>query len=114
MTRWEKERLAEQLKFFGAKKTEFISVYAKKPRILCKAKAKQLVSASYTAGQAQLSALYQTQINKGIERRLFGCNQMALAQRAMSNQLGYAQAIGMQNHGLSGGLGGIFGAGSYR
>jgi len=38
MTRWQKERLTEQLKFFGAKKTKFISVYARKPRILCKAK----------------------------------------------------------------------------
>lgn len=28
-----KERLQEQLKFFGAKKTRFISCYAKKPRV---------------------------------------------------------------------------------
>tara|TARA_R110000764_G_scaffold210378_1_gene296307 strand:- start:40 stop:333 length:294 start_codon:yes stop_codon:yes gene_type:complete len=89
MTRWKKERLAEQLKFFGAKKTEFISVYAKKPRILCKAKAKQLVSASHATGQAtrqaQLSALYQ--INRGIERGAFGFNQMTQAQSALYNGL---------------------------
>ena len=85
MTKWKKERLAEQLKFFGAKKTEFISVYAKKPRILCKAKAKQLVSASHAAGQAKLSALYQTQINKNVERSAFRCYQMARAQSALCN-----------------------------
>ena len=33
---YEKERLNEQLKFFDAKKTKFISIYAKKPRILMK------------------------------------------------------------------------------
>ena len=33
-----KQSLAEQLKFFGAKKQGFISVYAKKPRVLCKVK----------------------------------------------------------------------------
>ena len=87
MARWKKERLAEQLKFFGAKKTEFISVYAKKPRILCKAKAKQLVSASHADGQAQLSTLYQTQINRGIERSAFGFSQMAQAQSALYNGL---------------------------
>lgn len=87
MTRWKKERLAEQLKFFGAKKTEFISVYAKKPRILCKAKAKQLVGASHTAGQTRLSTLYQTQINRGIERSAFGFNQMVQAQSALYNGL---------------------------
>jgi hypothetical protein len=30
---YKKQRLAEQLKFFGAKKTKFISCYAKKPRV---------------------------------------------------------------------------------
>ena len=36
---WKKKiALAEQLKFFGASKVDFISVYAKKPRILCKVK----------------------------------------------------------------------------
>jgi hypothetical protein len=35
-----KEALAEQLKFFGAKKQRFISVYASKPRILVKVKVK--------------------------------------------------------------------------
>ncbi|HHZ69296.1 MAG TPA: hypothetical protein EYN54_03225 [Methylococcaceae bacterium] len=38
MTNWEKERLTEQLKFFGAKKTKFISCYAKKPRVRIKVK----------------------------------------------------------------------------
>ena len=102
MTRWRKERLAEQLKFFGAKKTEFISVYAKKPRILCKAKVKQLVSASHAAGQAQLSALYQTQINKGIERSALGFNQMAQAQSTLCS--GFDQGLLYQ-----GNMRGIFG-----
>lgn len=90
MTRWKKERLAEQLKFFGAKKTKFISVYAKKPRILCKDESKQAVSAPGAARQAQLSWLYQAQVNRGIERGLLGFNQMAQAQMAMSQQ---SQAI---------------------
>ena len=33
-----KERLQEQLKFFGAKKTRFISCYAKKPKVRVKNK----------------------------------------------------------------------------
>ena len=108
MTRWKKERLAEQLKFFGAKKTEFISVYAKKPRIRYKAKVKQVVSASYTAEQAGLSALYQAQTNRGIEMRALGFNQMAQAQSAMSNQFsGQLGDIGNQSalcNGLNQGL----------
>lgn len=103
MTRWRKERLAEQLKFFGAKKTEFISVYAKKPRILCKAKAKQLVSASHAAGQAQLSALYQTQINRGIERSTLGFNQMAQAQSALCNGFNQAYLYQGNTRGIFGG-----------
>ncbi len=35
-----KESLSEQLKFFGAKKQKFISVYAKKPRIRVEVKTK--------------------------------------------------------------------------
>lgn len=37
MNNWfEKKRLSEQLKFFGAKKTKFVSCYASKPRISMK------------------------------------------------------------------------------
>ena len=91
MTKWKKERLTEQLKFFGAKKTEFISVYAKKPRIRYKVKVKQVVSASYAAEQEGLSALYQAQINRGVERSLFGFNQMAQAQGSLCN--GFNQGL---------------------
>ena len=39
MFKWHKKsKLSEQLKFFGAKKQGFISVYAKKPRIRVKVK----------------------------------------------------------------------------
>lgn len=41
MNNWQwkkKEALQEQLKFFGAKKQEFISIYAKKPKVRVKVK----------------------------------------------------------------------------
>lgn len=34
--KYKKQRLKEQLEFFAAKKTKFVSVYAKKPKILIK------------------------------------------------------------------------------
>ena len=111
MTRWEKERLTEQLKFFGAKKTRFISCYAKKPRILCKVKVTN-IPMQYGA-ERQLANLYQDQLNRCIERSFLGYNQMAQAQMAMSHQLGCGQLGNMQNHGLAGGLGGLFGMGGY-
>ena len=81
MTNWKKGRLAEQLKFFGAKKLRFISCYAKKPRIICKAKVNQ--SASSIAMKAriddhmQMAALYQEHVGRGTQNSAFGFNQMA-------------------------------------
>jgi len=113
---WKKRvELVKQLKFFGAKKLTFISEYARKPRVLIKAKAifdydaerlrgeayiRDNIKASEVARQAQASALYQTQLDRGIQGSVFGYIQRAAAQQAM----GQAQSAG--------GLGGPDGLGS--
>lgn len=118
MTNWEKERLAEQLKFFGAKKTKFISVYAKKPRIVCKVKVKSsALSDAIQArhyGNRQIAALYQSQLQGGA----FAFNQMMsaqqatqqAAQQAVRGSIGYANGyMGLSGLGQFGGLGGLGG-----
>ena len=97
-----KSRLSEQLKYFGYCGKRFVSEYASKPRIVCKVKVKRVASASCVARQAQLSALYQTQLNRGLERSYLGYNQMAHAQMARSHQLGCGQSGGLQTHGVAG------------
>ena len=82
MTRWQKERLKKQLEFFGAKKTRFISCYAKKPRIKLKIepKADALCRQQAIAQQALVDArgiaLYQQQTQLVIQNSAFGINQM--------------------------------------
>lgn len=102
MNNWQwkkKATLAEQLKFFGAKKQKFISVYAKKPRILVKVKEsadeallrigkeQQAERASSRSAEinreSQLASLYQQQIQMGTQRSSVGCSQMAVAQQGM-------------------------------
>ena len=87
-----KEALSEQLKFFGAKKQGFVSVYAKKPRILCKVKSKGAVALGGLAGASNrigndvdrhMSALYQCQMMQGIQNSVQGYSQLAMAQSAM-------------------------------
>ena len=104
MTRWQKERLAEQLKFFGAKKTKFISVYARKPRILCKAKVNQ--SAASMAERRGQSGIDQQRALQEL------CNAQYL-RGTQNNPLGFAQASQLQamaqmaNIGVSNGLMGM-------
>lgn len=96
MTNWEKERLAEQLKFFGAKKTKFISVYAKKPRIVCKAK---VTSTPMQYGSERyLGNLYQDQLNRGIQNSQFGFLQMSAARDAQFQSMSQTANLGL--HGL--------------
>jgi hypothetical protein len=96
MGRWSKERLAEQLKFFGAKKIGFISCYAKKPRILMvnTKKIEYKVNASEVARQSHILSLYQNQLDRGLQNSHIGYMQMAVAQR-------------QQQMGLMGGLVGM-------
>lgn len=118
MTRWQKKRLADQLKFFGAKKTKFISVYARKPRILCKVKVKQsAASLAEMRGQADLNQqralqdLYNDQFLRGTQNTSAGFNSMIQAQTGISNQL---NSIGAPSAcGAFGGLGGLFGMGGF-
>lgn len=55
-----KSKLTEQLKFFGAKKQGFISVYAKKPRILVKPEVKGVfrVDEPYKMGKGDVLRRY--------------------------------------------------------
>lgn len=83
--RWKRKALlAEQLKFFGAKKQKFISVYAKKPRILCKVKAKARSNAAFQ--HQQLSEMYQQQMNRGLQGSAYGYNQMVALQQAQGRR----------------------------
>ena len=110
---WKKRaELVKQLKHFGVKKLTFISEYAKKPRILIKAKAifdydaerlrgevyiRENMKASEVARQAQASALYQTQLDRGIQGSVFGYHQMATDQQAIGQaQLGGLCGLGSQ------------------
>ncbi len=122
MTRWQKERLTEQLKFFGAKKTKFISCYAKKPRIVCRVKL-DLPNVDASArdngnyAREQLSLLYGEQLGRGVQNSALGFNQMAVAQQAQQMGLHPNSLIGtgQSNHGLGGacGIGGLIGMGGY-
>lgn len=104
MTNWEKERLSEQLKFFGAKKTKFISVYAKKPRVrMANAEiavykshftGRQKAIAAQAVADARSMALYQQQTQLGMQGSGFGFNQMQQLNglMGMSNGADMAQA----------------------
>ena len=99
-----KERLSEQLQFFKAKKTKFISVYAKKPRILINQSTPKM--RGYNKSPDALEALYQSQMMRGIQNSALGCVQMSAA--------GQAQAAGQaasQNCLLSFGGAGLSGLG---
>ena len=94
-------RRDEQFKFFGYKPKRFISVYAKKPRIVYRAKVKQ--SASSAAMQAGIcaarqsqayAALYKNQLNRGMQGSVFGFNQMAVAQQVLQLGLHTNRLIG--------------------
>jgi len=77
MTNWfDKKRLAEQLKFFGASKQGFISCYAKKPRI--KVAIKSTANPSKVVTDEYLRALCQNQIATA---------QAGIGQAVMGNQL---------------------------
>ncbi len=52
-----KSRLNSQLKFFGCKSKRFISVYAKKPRILVKPKSSRADIIRFSAGERELEAM---------------------------------------------------------
>jgi|GEM_PF-3023585 len=94
--RWyEKKRLTEQLKFFNYKPKRFISVYAKKPRILVKEKTYRIDLRSQTMIASMQSQIYtgmQNTHNAYLQREAMLANQQA--------------AIGSQGQGLSSGLGG--------
>jgi hypothetical protein len=95
MTRWQKERLAEQLKFFGAKKTKFISVYARKPRILCKVKVKaERQEQSGLDQQRALQELYNAQYLRGTQNSFLGLAQTSQLQ-AMTQAGSMAVASGL-------------------
>lgn len=96
MFEWHKKsKLAEQLKFFGARKQGFISVYAKKPRILVKPKVDDRALINLGKWRAE-SVLYNAQMDR----------QMNINKRGSLSNL-YAQ--GMQNVGM-GGYGGFYGS----
>ena len=113
MTRWQKERLAEQLKFFGAKKKRFISCYAKKPRILCKVKVKRTISKDniteidYIKSKSdyldrQMEGLRRQQLGMGMQGSQHAFLQMTAAGQASQRQ---SQAMFLAaNAGLSSGL----------
>ena len=89
MFEWHKKsKLAEQLKFFGAKKQGFISVYAKKPRILVKPKVDDRALINLGKWRAE-SALYNAQVDR----------QMSINKQGSLPNL-YAR--GMQNVGMGG------------
>lgn len=127
MTKWQKERLTEQLKFFGAKKTKFISVYAKKPRIVCRAKVKQVSSnrfiresIGFDNKEIQLAALYNQQRQMGIHNSSLGYSQMAAMNHAHTtinnaNMCASNAAMSQASHGLGGacGVGALIGMGGY-
>ena len=122
---WKKRaELVKQLEFFGVKKLTFISEYAKKPRILIKAKAEAGYDAErYRFGwddprgederlrgeafikenikRARLSALYGQQQAMGMQNSTLGYSQMALAQQSMTD-MGQAQLGGLGSQ-LAGG-----------
>lgn len=96
--KWEwkrKSELAEQLKFFGAKKKKFVSVYAKKPRILIKTKAKAKADNYLRVANIdrELSALHQHQRLLGAADRSYAYQQMAAAQLGATG-LGQAVSAG--------------------
>lgn len=71
MKNWnDKKRLAEQLKFFGAKKRGFISCYAKKPRIKVAIEDPFKVDVKFGEGAIRACAAFKI-------------NQMALVQASM-------------------------------
>jgi len=121
MTRWQKERLAEQLKFFGAKKTKFISVYARKPRILCKVKVKQsAASLAERRGQVDLNQqralqdLYNAQYLRGAQNTSAGFSSMAQTKMDISNRLNSIGALSACGaFGAFGGVGGVVGIGGF-
>ena len=97
---WKKKAaLSEQLKFFGAKKQRFVSVYAKKPRIRIKVNRKPRTSGavSFSVQAEQLSSLYQRQSQLGCIRNGIGSNDIAAAQQSMyiTSPLGAAMAGGL-------------------
>jgi len=98
MNNWhEKKRLADQLEFFNHKPKRFISCYARKPRILIKVKSiATLNPATNLDRERQLSALYQSQLDRGIQRGAQGYQQMAIAQMAAAQM--------QSNNALCGGL----------
>lgn len=102
----ESEERTKQLKFFGAKKTSFISIYAKKPRvrISCNIKSDTPTTTRHDA----LLSLYNAQMQAGIERSSAGYNQMALAQQSMGNAAsGQYNGLGVFDAGLYALIGGI-------
>lgn len=93
-------RLDVQLRFFGFKKKRFISVYAKKPRIIVRAKVEKLPNA--------LDAL----VREGVRRNgidYIRCAHLAQQQHGIAlaqQSMGAAQSD-IFGHGFIGGLGGI-------
>ena len=86
---WKKRaELSKQLKFFKAKKQKFISCYAGKPRIRMSIEFKQSASSiaikSSRNGQLQLAAIYQNQLNRGMQNSALGYQQMVYAQQSMA------------------------------
>ena len=103
-----KQSLAEQLKFFGAKKQGFISAYAKKPRILCKAKVERswlggsgnaVLGQSFAVSQAQSVMLQQMNTARNQQQG----NLMAFGMARASNASAQSQLTMAQNGcGISG------------
>ena len=112
--KWKKKlALAEQLEFFGAKKKGFVSVYAKKPRILCKVKLPVANSDRLTREpiqfndkKRQMAALYQQQRQLGMQSAFVGYDQLAAVHMAQDGQ---GQPLGLAGTNIHSQLfGGIF------
>ncbi len=62
-----KSRLNSQLKFFGCESKRFISVYAKKPRILVKPKSSRADIIRFSAGERALEAMQREVMHAQLE-----------------------------------------------
>ena len=97
---FKKKRLSEQLKFFGAKKTKFISCYAKKPRVrvsvkcdraaILRSRGELLYGGAIR--QAELAAMQHQALAAECSRQ----NQLA-AQRYMQNNTPFLGGLGLSN-----------------
>ena len=101
-----KEALQEQLKFFGAKKQKFISVYARKPRVRVEVKSSTDDSCNTGNNLAARYGCLQSQDIAAMQR----AQQSALCSQANTANLYSLQAAVIEAQGLANatGFGGVY------